>query len=582
VESNLGSSPQGKIAHVLRERGRLLLQEGAEDIRKRSRTYVRSGTVFSGTGIAITLVGLGALEAGIAGVFLRLFAAVLPIFGLALAIIGGVMMRAAKRLKPIGVYENGIEGSSMTGASMFFSYGELTSVEEITDPLGGAHYLFRTSGSMPAIAIRQDMPHFAGLLDSIRPKLGNADFLVKLDSTPAEIRAARRFEYGMYAAALLLGLTAAAMFSAATNPADPLFVFLSGVGLVAALFVMPLLAGTAYFMKVRPKGSPTRLNIKVPTLIVIVMVMYFFASGAVFSNAFGPSPDALHIGPKPSSSSIAAGTYENRTLRAEGNVLVDTGQTLEFRNTTLILNLTSDKQFGIWIAGGGMLVLENSSVFPADARYLYTFEIMGSAVIRNSTISGLWGEWDDYDGGLEIYSDSVWIESSQIQYSRQTAILVIGSSPLIANSTIRGAGDDGIEMQASNARVLNNQIQDCEWGMYVYRGSRPLIEGNLIANNAFGILSVDSSPVIRGNRFENNEHIAISYRGPAVPVLAGNTYVGNGENVSREADLGFLNIWTILTIGTAVACLIALMRVNRTKPGGTARSTVGKVSPPHL
>lgn len=326
-------------------------------------------------------------------------------------------------------------------------------------------------------------------------------------------------------------------------------------------------------MKLRPKTVPHRLNVKVPAVIIVVMVAYFFASSAVFSNAFGPSPDVLHIGPKPSSSSLVAGVYESRTLRVDGHVLVDTGQTLELRNTTLVLNLTSDKQFGIWIAIGGSLVLENSSVLPADARYLYTFEVMGSATIRNSTVSGLWGEWDDYDGGLEIYSDDVTIESSLIRDARQTAILVVRSSPLIVNSTIRGAGDDGIELQASDATVLNNLIEQCEWGVFAYGGSQPLIEGNVISHNSFGILSVDSSPVIRGNRFEYNEHVAVSYRGRASPVLDGNTYLGNGENVLRETDWGFLDLWTILTIGAAVGSLVVLSRVNRLRPRRASLST---------
>lgn len=231
---------------ALHDRGRLLLEEGPDDIRKRSTTYSRGGLLFLATGISIVLVGVAAVSLGIPGVFLRSFLYMFPFLGLTLAFVGGVISWAAKGLTPIRVFENGIEASTLRGTRVFFSYGELTGVEETTDPVAGAHYLFRTSHKMPAIAVRKDMRGFVDLLESIRGKLGNASYIVDLEPTAEEIRAGRKLEYAMYAVASLLGLALAATFSAAANPGDPLPIFLSGLGLVTPLFVILAVTLTGY------------------------------------------------------------------------------------------------------------------------------------------------------------------------------------------------------------------------------------------------------------------------------------------------------------------------------------------------
>jgi len=514
-------------------------------------------------GAAIAVPGPVLASLGVAGAFPLTLLSMFTVLGLALVAFGGFWWAASRKLRPMRFYENGIDIPAISGRPVFYSYGELTEVGKVASPVAGPVYAFRTRLAGQTIAVRKDMTGFADLLGRIREKLGREEFVVELEPTPADVKAERKIEYSVYAAVVVAGTAVGAAFSAVVNPGDPLGVFLSGFGLITPFLVMTGVTAAAYGLKQTSRAIRGKLNIKIPLTIVVVMLAYFVASQAVFSNAFGPSSSERHIGPKPASTSVDAGVYANQTIRAEGPVLVDSAETLELRNSTLILNSTADGEYGIWVAQGGRLILSGSAVLPADPRFLYTFEVMGSALIRNTTISGLWAEWDDYDGGLEIYSDDVTIEGARIQGARETAILVVGASPLIANSTVEGAGDDGIELQSSGARVLNNVITGCEWAMYVYGGSQPLIEGNLISRNSFGLLILDSSPVIRNNTFEYNEHIAVSYREPSSPVLSGNRYVSNGENVVREANWGFLDIWTISTAVAMVLSILVLSRVNR-------------------
>jgi parallel beta-helix repeat protein len=468
------------------------------------------------------------------------------------------------------VYENGIEAHTLLGSRMFYSFGELTDVAETENPIDGPLYMFRSRGSTLPVPVRRDWPGLAELMEPIRSKLGRPEFLVELEPVPEEESAKRRTEYGFYGAVVSLGIGLAAFFSAVVNPGDSLGVILSGFGLIMPIMVSFAVAYATARMRRLPKVFPLKLNTKVAATIIVLSLAYFAASHVVFSNALGPSPLERHIGARPSTSYLTPGVYEDQTIQANASIVVDPGTVLEVRNSTLSFEMSADKQFGIWVAAGGRLVLDGSSVRPADYRFGYTFEVMGSALVRNSTVSGLWGEWDDFDGGMEIYSDDVVIESSHFFGARQSTILVVDASPLIANSTIEGAGDDGIELQNSRARIVNNTITRCEWAMYMYRESRPLIEDNVIADNAFGFLIVNSSPVIRGNAFERNEHTAIIYREHSSPVLEGNTYDGNGQNVVDEGDGELPDAWTIANVAVAAICLVVVLRANRPRKDRSA------------
>ncbi len=548
-------------------KGALLLEESPEDVRTRAKMFVQGGVGFFVLGVILTLIGFALLTigspTGIMWMIIMLFIALGPFSMFA----GGLLLAFSSKLKPMKMYENGIEGYPPLGTSSFFiSYGAVTEITEVKNPIIGDVYLFKTANPMQSISLRKNTPGLERILDSIREKIGRPEYLMRLEPTERKEVTSRKVEHGIYAGSLVAGFVISLIASIILFQGENLDVFFSGFGLIMPSMTMIIIVYATYSMSETPSFSkfvPKKLNLKVPAIIIVIMLVLFFLSGAVGSNLFGPSPETKHISPKPASSAVTPGLHENTTIDAHGDILVDSGETTTFRNSTITFHATIPGSLGVWVAEGGTLILDNSLVTTWDPVYTYTFEIMGSATIRGSALYNLWGEWDDYDGGLEIYSDNVTIEGTEIGYSKQSSIIVVDSSPLIANSTIIGAGDDGIELQNSDARIINNTISSCEWGMYVYSESRAVIEDNRITHNHFGILIEESDPMILNNEFLSNTHYAILYRKDSSPTIVNNRFYANGANIETESELSTTNICTMFTVAMAVVGLLVLFHLHR-------------------
>jgi len=330
--------------------------------------------------------------------------------------------------------------------------------------------------------------------------------------------------------------------------------------------VLPLLGMLFVTILTVPMGwerrwTPPKLNIKIPITIVVCFLVYFFINMAYAESIIiGASDSQENIGPKPNSTSLVPGTYSGTTLDIDNHILVDSGQTLHIRNSVVMMNLQSDKQFGIWVEKGGDLILENTIVQSISEKYNYTFEIMGSARIEGTTIANIWGDEliSNQEGGLEVYSNDVIIERSVIRNSTTNGILIVNSNPVIVNTTIQDARDDGIEMQNSNARIRNNTIKNCGWAMVVLRGSDALIEGNLIVDNIHGIGIGSSNPTVVDNTFDNNMIYAIKYDAYSDPTIAGNVFYNNVNNIEYETRPYTLDMCGIVAVAFAVACIVAI------------------------
>jgi len=191
---------------------------------------------------------------------------------------------------------------------------------------------------------------------------------------------------------------------------------------------------------------------------------------------------------------------------------------------------------------------------------LYTFEVMGSASILASSISGVWGDRQrvNLDGGIELYSSNVIVDRTRITGAVTNGILISNAAPTVANSTIEGAGDDAIEMHNSSARITGNTIDSCGWAMVIEDGSSPLVQGNLFHANRHGIAIGSSDPVIELNRFDANSNYAIRYDETSHPVLRGNVYTLNEKNVVSEDSIALLEICGLSTVGLAIFSLLVL------------------------
>jgi len=227
----------------------------------------------------------------------------------------------------------------------------------------------------------------------------------------------------------------------------------------------------------------------------------------------------------------------------------------------------------------------------AQPIYRYWFEIQGSAVIRNSMIRDLWGDADDAsrdhtDGGLEIASSDVTIEGSRIYATGTNGILVINADPRILNTTVANAGDDGIDLQNADPYLYNVTVTDARWAMILMHGSDATIESSRIVDNDHGIFSEDSRPTIRNSTFERNGPYAIRFAGSGRPVLSGNTFVREEDDIEDDT-FPVLQVCTGVVALLGAGCLVFLYSIHRAQkvddlfipPVGIDGTLVGGAAP---
>lgn len=553
---------RGEVEPSVGGKGALLLEESEVDFEKRINTYGKAAIVFTIVGIILLVVGVYMFLIPSGGYLIWMWMMLPLLLGIITLYIGIAVMATKHKLKPLKIFENGLETSfAWPARTVFISFGEFLRMNESKSPTEGEIYAFITGQPGIVVSVKKDLRGLQEIIGLIESKIGRAEHVVRLELSSDDKRASRRLEYSMYAFGLIAGVVIAVIFSWAI----PLF----SLTMELPLMTMIMVTSLTFYMSKTDKLAPRKLNVKIPLAIIITMMVILLAGISFGEVLYASTPGDVreHIEPKPSTSDLTPGIYVDESLVLTGSVLVDIGQTLHLRNSTILMDLSSDKEFGIWVAQGGSLILENSTIESSSSMFGYYFEIMGSANISHSTISGLWGDPDNenFDGGLEIYSDDVVIRDSAILNSTTNGLLITNSGPLIVNTTIDSARDDGIEMRHSDARIRNNTISNCGWGMIISVGSTAVIDGNELSNNIYGIYVYKSDPVIENNFFNHTLNFALEYGSYSNPELSGNTFQDNGRDVVGEpqSPSGFDLICNIMLIGVGIACISLVLWVHK-------------------
>jgi parallel beta-helix repeat protein len=541
-------------------KGALLLEESEVDFEKRISTYGKAASVLVIVGIILLVVGIYLFLVPSGGYFTWMWMILPLLLGILLLYVGIAVLVTKHKLKPLKIFENGLEASfSWPARTVFISFGEILRMSESKSLTEGEIYTFHTGQPGIVVSVKKDLRGLQEIVGLIESKIGRAEHVVRLELSSDEKRASRRLEYSMYAFGLIGGVVVSLVLS--WN------IPLINLTVELPLVTMFMVTSLTFFMSKTDKLAPRKLNVKIPLAIIIAMMVILLAGISFGDVLYASTPGDVreHIEPKPSSSDLTPGIYVDESLVLTGSVLVDIGQTLHLKNSTVQMDLSYDNEFGIWVAQGGTLILENSTIESSSSMFGYYFEIMGSANISHSTISGLWGDPDNenFDGGLEIYSDDVVIRDSAILNSTTNGLLITNSGPLIINTTIDRARDDGIEMRHSDARIMYNRISNCGWGMIVSVGSTADIDGNEISNNVYGIYVYASDPVIQNNVFNHTLNFALEYDSSSNPVMSGNTYHDNGRDVVGEDPPSFDLICNIMLIGVGIACISVVLWVHK-------------------
>ena len=234
-----------------------------------------------------------------------------------------------------------------------------------------------------------------------------------------------------------------------------------------------------------------------------------------------------------------AKTYSDVKIILTGNLKVESGGDLTLNNVTLIMNSTSDGQYTIDVKSGGTLKLLNKTSVTAPFDRRYKFNVYGTLIMEDSTVSYLYDPikiYSIYDGIIRF--NRVLIDNSSIVYSRTDGIYLEHTDQTkqftdikIMNSTIAHNAGDGIKLMRSNALITNNVITSNDKNGIYMEYSSPEIEGNsIMMNSDYGIYcNKHSHPVIEGNTILSNADGGVYLRESSNPEILGNTIQDNGQ-----------------------------------------------------
>jgi parallel beta-helix repeat protein len=255
----------------------------------------------------------------------------------------------------------------------------------------------------------------------------------------------------------------------------------------------------------------------------------------------------------------SAESYEDSVIDLRGNLTINTGGALYFKNVTLFMNNTNSvDRFKIQVNTNGLFFIEDTDGNPNtiedgslitdstmdvdtgkgfDPDFRYAFRVYkGTVSIKNSIIEevGL-KSISDYDNSLYV-TGTILMDNSTVRDSYNGIHCQSPDSVLIKYSTVKNTWENGITLQqAYNSKIVesnienvstygidmyyggNNQILGCNlndtgtYGMYFNRGNNPRVENNSISNNKYGIyLNIYRTICyVRNNEIDNSNTYAI-------------------------------------------------------------------------
>lgn len=216
--------------------------------------------------------------------------------------------------------------------------------------------------------------------------------------------------------------------------------------------------------------------------------------------------------------------YQNEVIMLNGDLIIQDGGSLEFDSVTMYSNARGeeDQAIRILVEEGGSFTVRDSTItatiqvdeHKGNQPVRYKFQVYGSMNLTTSTVSFMWGEVDGFavpslplpgsvsltpQGGLEIYSDDVFISDCIITEGQASGICINDGSPTIVNTEFLDNGHHGLAIPTSTSWAV---ITDC----YLHD------------NEYFGVFTKSGNITFRDNVIENNDWMGFiaSYVGKIV------------------------------------------------------------------
>ncbi len=235
-------------------------------------------------------------------------------------------------------------------------------------------------------------------------------------------------------------------------------------------------------------GEHMRTKMKRMTGAILLMLVFFAVMGMNTSSegSYGEGTRSI-TQPQPKvyingNWNVTTDTVRsNETIILSGNLTVESGATLTFRNVTLKVNSTSSQYYAIEVLDGAtfrIFDLDNDNTTTADAsvlnssdasyNFLFIVREQANFEMRNSEIHNCGGGYIAWPWnppapnvawyGMCILTDNATIDHNLISYNND-GIVLYGSDATISNNTITWNDQAGIMAAIySNATIENNWI----------------------------------------------------------------------------------------------------------------------------
>lgn len=200
---------------------------------------------------------------------------------------------------------------------------------------------------------------------------------------------------------------------------------------------------------------------------------------------------------------------ENQEIKLRGNLIIEEGGILTFKNVTLKMNCSVDGEFGIEVQSGGEFYIfdnddnkkstgDRSNITSYYDEYEYHFLVYENAKfeMKLSELSNcgyMWGNEHKHTG-LWINTNNSIIEGNHFYDNPEVAINCYESSPIIKNN-IFSNNHAGVHSSYGNPTIFNNEFINNELAIFCM-GLVPILSNNEILNNDIGIDCLWSDPKI--------------------------------------------------------------------------------------
>jgi protocatechuate 3,4-dioxygenase beta subunit len=222
----------------------------------------------------------------------------------------------------------------------------------------------------------------------------------------------------------------------------------------------------------------------------------------------------------------------NSTLT--GNTYVRGGGAFDLINSTVIINCSSDGQWGIWVLNGGILNVTEDSMITAkniNLEYNFWYKSGSFGSIRNSTVSEAGYSNIGGSTGIMIESDDVIVDNATIMNNNR-GLYIKSASPLIKNTNISYSSTEGIQIQSGAPAISDVEIYSAGTGIWNDWGAPQLNRINM-SWCGWGLRMFGSSIII------NDLHVANSFQnGIRLLDNSDSTFYNSSIHNSGSLDVG--------------------------------------------